>query len=49
MPGFCGTLRASIFLASGFSCSRTESTPADYPLTQTLGGSVQVFDLPFLD
>jgi len=29
--GFCGTLRASIFLASSFFCSQAESTPAPAP------------------
>jgi hypothetical protein len=28
---------SSIFLASGFSCSQTLSTPAHTPLTQTVG------------
>ena len=28
---------SSIFLASGFSCSQTESTPAPAPVTQTVG------------
>ena len=37
--GFCGI--SSIFLASGFFCSQTESTPAHCPRTQALGGFVQ--------
>src|SRR6266542_4021701 len=28
---------SSIFLASGFSCSQTESTPAPAPITHTVG------------
>jgi hypothetical protein len=32
----------SIFLASGFSCSRSESTPAHQRLTQTVGQSLKL-------
>ncbi len=47
VPQTCPTKRApdvwesaafsSIFLASGFSCSQTESTPAHTQVTQTVG------------
>jgi protein-S-isoprenylcysteine O-methyltransferase Ste14 len=35
----CGKVQASIFLASDFSCSQTESTPAHLPVTQIVGRS----------
>jgi hypothetical protein len=38
---------SSIFLASAFSCSQTESTPAHTQVTQTVGQPVEFTNEPF--